>query len=65
MRLLDVLDGRKPDRIPFVPAVLEHKAWFIGSVPSRLCRDADLLVQATLRVFEDLQADAIVVGVDP
>ena len=65
MRLLDVLDGRKPDRIPFVPAVLEHKAWFVRSVPGRVCRDADLLVQATLREFEDLQADAIVVGIDP
>jgi uroporphyrinogen decarboxylase len=65
MRLTDVLDGRKPDRIPFVPAVLEHKAWFVRSVPGRVCRDADLLVQATLREFEDLQADALVVGLDP
>lgn len=65
MRLLDALDGRRPDRIPFVPAVLEHKAWFVNSVPSRLCRDADLLVQATVKEFEVVRADAVVVGIDP
>jgi len=65
MRFLDALEGRSTDRTPFVPAVLEHKAWFVGSVPSRICRDGDLLVQATLREFELIGADALVVGVDP
>jgi uroporphyrinogen decarboxylase len=65
MRFLDVLNGSTPDRIPFVPAILEHKAFLIDEVPSRVCRDMALLVKATLREFELFQADAVVVGLDP
>jgi uroporphyrinogen decarboxylase len=52
------------DRIPFVPAVFEHKAWFIGRTPSEVCRDSSLLVSSVLAEFEALKPDAIVVGMD-
>ena len=50
--------------MPFVPAVYEHKAWFIGKTPSEVCQDAELLVDATLAEYEALRADALVVGID-
>jgi len=32
----------------FLPAIYEHKAWFIGSTPSAIARDANLLTRALL-----------------
>lgn len=49
---------------PFLPAIYEHKAAFIGRTPSAIARDADLLTRAMLAEFEAVQADALVVGVD-
>ena len=35
-----------PRPVPlFLPAIYEHKAWFIGSNPSAISRDADLLTR--------------------
>ena len=48
----------------FLPAIYEHKAWFIGSTPSAISRDADLLTRALLAEFEAVGPDALVVGVD-
>lgn len=48
----------------FLPAIYEHKAWFIGSTPSAIARDADLLTRAMLAEYEAVGADALVVGVD-
>jgi uroporphyrinogen decarboxylase len=48
----------------FLPAIYEHKASFIGSTPSAISRDADLLTRAMLAEFEAVGADALVVGVD-
>lgn len=48
----------------FLPAVYEHKAWFIGSTPSKISRDADLLTRALLAEFEAIGPDALTVGVD-
>lgn len=64
MRYSQAIAVRAPDRAPFVPAVYEHKAWFIGKTPSEVCRDAGLLVEATLAEYEALHADAMVVGID-
>lgn len=48
----------------FLPAIYEHKAWFIGSTPSAISRDANLLTRALLAEYEAVGADALAVGVD-
>ncbi len=48
----------------FLPAIYEHKAWFIGSTPSAISRDAGLLTRALLAEFEAIGPDALAVGVD-
>lgn len=48
----------------FLPAIYEHKAWFIGRTPSAIARDADLLTRALLAEFEAIGPDALAVGVD-
>jgi uroporphyrinogen decarboxylase len=58
------LNCETPDRIPFLPAIYEHKAWFIGETPSRVCRDADLLTKAILAEYERVQPDALTIGID-
>lgn len=49
---------------PFMPAIYEHKAWFIGSTPSAISRDADLLTRALLAEYEAIGPDALAIGVD-
>lgn len=49
---------------PFLPAIYEHKAAFIGSTPSAIARDSALLTRAVLAEFETIRPDALVVGVD-
>lgn len=53
-----------PDRVPFVPAVYEQKAFLIGKTPSEVSRDAELLYRAIMVEAETYQADALVVGMD-
>jgi len=52
------------DRIPFVPAIYEHKARLIGRRPSEICRNGDLLRAALERELEVYDPDMLVVGVD-
>jgi uroporphyrinogen decarboxylase len=60
-----VLRCDAPGRRPlFLPAIYEHKAWFIGSTPTAISRDADLLTRALLAEFEAIGPDALAVGVD-
>ncbi len=54
-------DGGRP---PFLPAVYEHKAFFIGRTPSQITRDANLLTRAVLAEYEQLEPDALTIGVD-
>lgn len=63
-RFLRSLNLGRVDRVPFVPAVYEHKAWFIGRTPSEVCRDGSLLLESVLAEYEALRADALVVGID-
>jgi len=63
-RLRHALALRRNDRVPFMPAVYEHKAWFIGRTPSDVCRDEALLVASVLAEYEALRPDAMVVGID-
>jgi uroporphyrinogen decarboxylase len=61
----DVLRCGTPRPSPvFLPAIYEHKAWFVGSTPSAVSRDADLLSLALLAEYEALNPDALVVGID-
>jgi uroporphyrinogen decarboxylase len=54
-----------PRPVPlFLPAIYEHKAWFIGSTPSAISRDANLLARAVLAEHEAIGPDALTVGVD-
>jgi uroporphyrinogen decarboxylase len=52
------------DRVPFVPAIYEHKAALIGHSPSDVCRNADLLHQALRKELEVYDADMLVIGID-
>jgi uroporphyrinogen decarboxylase len=63
-RIESLLAGRPVDRVPFCPAVYEHKAALIGTTPSRLSRDAALFEQALIREVELYRPDMLVVGCD-
>jgi uroporphyrinogen decarboxylase len=63
-RLEQALECKQPDRVPFLPAIYEHKAWFVGATPSKVCRDADLLTKALLAEYERVQPDALTIGID-
>ncbi len=60
-----VLRCGTPLAVPlFVPAIYEHKAWFIGSTPTAISRDAELLARSLLAEYEALRPDALAIGVD-
>ena len=60
-----ILRCGKPRDVPlFFPAIYEHKAWFIGSTPSAIARNGDLLARAVLAEYEAIGPDALSVGVD-
>lgn len=63
-RYLQALKCVKPDRVPFLPAIYEHKAWFIGKTPSEICRDPHLLGAALAAEYENVKPDALTIGVD-
>jgi len=52
------------DKVPFVPAVYEHKARLVGRSPSEVCRSSDLLLEALERELEVYDPDVLTVGVD-
>ena len=52
------------DRIPFVPAIYEHKGALVGKSPFEICRNADLLHAGLLRELEVYDADMLVIGID-
>jgi hypothetical protein len=59
-----VLACRRADRIPFVPAIYEHKAALIGKTPSEVAQSEELLVYAALAEFETYRPDLLTVGMD-
>ena len=63
-RIERLLEGKTVDRVPFCPAVYEHKAALIGVRPSEMCRDADLFEKALIREVEIYDPDMLVVGCD-
>jgi uroporphyrinogen decarboxylase len=64
LRLNRTLNCLTSDQVSFIPAIYEHKAWFVGSTPSKVCRDADLLYRALMTEYETIQPDALTVGID-
>jgi uroporphyrinogen decarboxylase len=56
--------GQTVDKVPFVPAVYEHKARLIGRSPSEVCRSLDLLLEALDRELEVYDPDVLTVGID-
>ena len=48
----------------FMPAIYEHKGFFIDETPSNISRDADLFTRAVLAEFEAIGPDALTIGVD-
>jgi uroporphyrinogen decarboxylase len=50
---------RPADRIPFVPAIYEHKAALIGKSPSQICRDAELLHEGLRRELATYDPDML------
>ncbi len=54
----------RPPRIPFAPAIYEHKAALVDSTPSRVCREAALLEAACLEEYARYGCDLVVVGID-
>jgi len=52
------------DKLPFVPAVYEHKARLVGRSPSEVCRSLDLLLEALDKELELYDPDALTVGLD-
>jgi len=54
----------KADRIPFVPAIYEHKGALIGKSPSQICRNAEYLYAGLKREAEIYDADMLVIGID-
>jgi uroporphyrinogen decarboxylase len=63
-RVEALLAGRPADRVPFCPAIYEHKAALVGMMPSRIARDTDALEQALLHEAEIYAPDMLTVGVD-
>jgi uroporphyrinogen decarboxylase len=63
-RIENLLAGKPADRVPFCPAVYEHKAALIGATPSDMSRDAGLFERALIREIELYRADLVVVGCD-
>ena len=49
---------------PFLPAIYEHKGWFLRETPSRVARDPDLFFRALLAEYAEIQPDALTVGID-
>lgn len=62
---MDLVFACKPaDRVPFAPAVYEHKAFLIGKTPSEVGRNEDLIVDAILKEYELYRPDLLTVGLD-
>ena len=52
------------DRVPFVPAIYEHKGALIGRSPSEICRNSDFLCAGLRRELELYDPDMLVIGID-
>jgi uroporphyrinogen decarboxylase len=63
-RVREVYALRRAGRVPFVPAIYEHKGALIGRSPSEICRNADYLCAGLQKELEVYDADMLVIGID-
>ncbi|HWQ55361.1 MAG TPA: uroporphyrinogen decarboxylase family protein [Bryobacteraceae bacterium] len=63
-RVETVYSMGKADRIPFVPAIYEHKGALVGKSPSEICRSADYLYAGLKKEVAVYDPDMLVIGID-
>jgi len=63
-RVEAVYGMKTADRIPFVPAIYEHKGALIGKSPSQICRNAEFLSAGLKKELETYDPDMLVIGID-
>ncbi len=63
-RVEKVYGMQAADRIPFVPAIYEHKGALVGKSPSEICRNAEFLYAGLKKELEVYDADMLVIGID-
>ncbi len=61
---INALNNKKSGRVPFIPAIYEHKAWFIHQTPSQVCKGPELFFRALMAEYEIVRADALTIGLD-
>ena len=54
----------RTDRIPFVPAIYEHKGALVGKTPSEICRNAEYLYGGLKKNSPPTIPDMLVIGID-
>lgn len=59
-----VFAGEATGRIPFAPAVYEHKAFLIDKTPSQVAKDPELLTKSILEEYSVYHPDLLTVGLD-
>ena len=64
-RCIEVLNGRKSDRIPFFPLLMFFAADRGKMNFSTFCTDANALADAQINLFENYHVDAVTVSTDP
>ncbi|TFH66481.1 MAG: hypothetical protein E4G90_03325, partial [Gemmatimonadales bacterium] len=57
-------DPQVKERLPWEPAIYEHKAALIGRSPEEVSHSANLLTAAILEEIRIYQADFVTVGID-
>ena len=63
-RLNAIMEGRAPDRWPFIPSIYEHGPAVIGQPISKVSRNADLMASAAIESYKLYRHDLVTVGVD-
>ena len=59
-----VFAGESTGRIPFAPAIYEHKAFLIDKTPSQVAKDSDLLTRSIFEEYSVYQPDLLTIGLD-
>ena len=63
-RMTALSRGEYPDRIPFMPTVIEHAAFLIGETPSAAAQVESLMARAHIEAYRKYRPDAVTVGMD-
>ena len=63
-RVAAAAQGISPDKIPFMPTIIEHAAFLIGQTPSAVAGQASLMAQAHIEAYRRYCPDTVTVGID-